>query len=284
MAMYMQGWVLTMVLSKGIFLYWGKNQKEKIKMETGFEKLSRLRDKKGSSLIFGADPSNIKTLDLVAPYVVGVKPNLAFYEATESERKRMMELMQHARSKGLVTILDAKRGDILDTQKKWAEADIKNFNPDIVTLHSFSGQDAVQPYLDLDPQICAYIMGAMSNQSAQIQNLVTVEGLRVYQHIALDAHEWGNGRVGLVVGSTQSKAASDIRSIEQARVPGNEPLQFLSPGFGKQGGSLEFVSIAGQSAVYPISSGLTSEKHLKGKTPAEAAKQWRDDINAELGL
>ena len=104
----------------------------------------------------------------------------------------MSQLMFYAHRKGLITIMDAKRGDIMDTQTQMAMADIGNFAPDIVTLHSYSGSDAVKPYLDADPKVCAYIMGAMSNPSAKIQGLNS-DGIHVAVHVALDAHKWGEG-------------------------------------------------------------------------------------------
>ena len=258
--------------------------------ETGFEKLNRLVKEKNSRVILGLDPTPEeikqsdfqkltsryrKLIDEAGPYILGIKPNLAFYEHSIGARHAMHSLMKYARGKGLVTIMDAKRGDILDTQKQWAKADLANFNPDIVTLHSYSGQDAVQPYLDQDPNVCTFIMGAMSNPSSQIQNLSS-DGLKVYQHVALDAHKWGQGRVGLVVGATQGKALEDIRMIEKEY--GYQPLPVLAPGLGKQGGK----PFADKNSFFPISSGLTQEKYLNGRTTAEAAKEWRDAINAEI--
>ena len=267
---------------------YGKQQEEE--PETGFEKANRLTAEKNTRVILGLDPTMEefaqlgadhllikykKIIDETESYILGIKLNLAFYENHTATRNVMMKLMAYAKGKGLLTIMDAKRGDILDTQKHWAHADLENFKPDIVTLHSYSGQDAVQPYLDKDPQVCAMIMGAMSNPSSQLQNLSS-DGLKVYQHVALDAHKWGQGRVGLVVGATQGKALEYIRMVEAEY--GYDPLLVLAPGLGKQGGK----PFADKNAIFPISSGLTQEKYLQGRTPAEAAKQWRDDINAEV--
>jgi orotidine-5'-phosphate decarboxylase len=274
---------------------------EKMAVETGFEKLQRQIRQKNSRVVLGLDPTeeefnaahasptadddafrgiNLreyleKIIDECEPYIVGIKPNLAFYERFEDTRRVMKKVMQYAMNKGLVIIMDAKRGDIMDTQKQMSAADMKNFNPDIVTLHSYSGQDAVQPYLDADPKICAYIMAAMSNPTAKIQNL-NADGISVAAHVALDAHKWGNGRVGFVVGATQGDALKHIRMAEKEY--GFEPAPVLAPGLGKQGG----IPFADKNAIFPISSGLTKEKYLNGMTHGEAAKAWRDAINEQI--
>src|SRR5258708_861388 len=55
---------------------------------------------------------NRAIIDAVEPYVIGVKPQIAFYEAYGSAGLRALEkTLAYARSKGLIRITDAKRGD-----------------------------------------------------------------------------------------------------------------------------------------------------------------------------
>ena len=62
-------------------------------------------------------------VDAVAPYVVAVKPQAAFFEALGSDGMRALEeVCAHARSVGLLVLLDAKRGDIGSTARGYAEA------------------------------------------------------------------------------------------------------------------------------------------------------------------
>src|ERR687888_1224916 len=52
-------------------------------------------------------------IDAVAPHVVGVKPQLAFFEALGADGIGALEdVCGYARSAGLVVVVDAKRGDI----------------------------------------------------------------------------------------------------------------------------------------------------------------------------
>src|SRR3954466_6602743 len=61
-------------------------------------------------------------VDAVAPYVVAVKPQVAFFEALGSDGIRGLEnVCAYARAAGLQVIADAKRGDIGSTARAYAE-------------------------------------------------------------------------------------------------------------------------------------------------------------------
>ncbi|MCL2177674.1 MAG: orotidine-5'-phosphate decarboxylase [Firmicutes bacterium] len=267
----------------------------------GFQKLEALIKKKQSHLVLGLDPTDeeikigkdeagleayLKTIiDQCAEYIVAVKPQLAFYEHSAAARQVAMNLMAYASEKhGLVKILDVKRGDIANTQTSWAKADIQNFKPDIVVLNAYmGGEDVIKPYLQQDPNLCVYALVATSNPSA-IQFQETLNGgLFTYQQMALQARQIDVSRVGYVIGSTKTDAIKNVRMLEvQKNLPAGHAL---CPGFGRQGGSLEFALHGGQNAIYPISSGLTKKDHLvkkTGKTPfGDTAKHWRDEINKQ---
>jgi orotidine 5'-phosphate decarboxylase subfamily 2 len=264
-----------------------------------FAKLNHLRKLKSSSLVLGLDASPIEfeneikrlgseekylryLLQQTEPFIIGVKINLAFYEGDEDRRKLAMKIMKEAGEMGLIKILDVKRGDILATQTQYAAADIKNFEPDIVTLNAYmGGMDVVKPYLDLDKNLCVYILTSTSNSGAkEIQNIETNAGLQHYAYIADCAHKWDKNRIGFVTGATKIEEIKKIRRLEKEN--DFEFAEVLAPGFGKQGADLEFVKFAKENVIYPISSGLTKDKYLNGLTPSEAAKKWRDDINANL--
>jgi orotidine 5'-phosphate decarboxylase subfamily 2 len=262
---------------------------------TGFEKLEKLIKEKNSHLVLGIDPTDeeIKEagndlegylkgiIDQTAEFIVGIKPQLAFYECCSEYRQIAMNLAKYAKEKGLVVILDVKRGDIADTQKSWAKADIKNFNPDIVTLNAYMGSvDVIKPYLDADPNICVYALVATSNPDARLFQDSVNGGLLNYQQMALIIRDIDAKRVGYVIGSTKTDAVKNVRMLEY-----EHKLNFahvLAPGFGKQGKNLEFIHHAGTNVVYPISSGLTKKDYMVGKNSAESAKWWRDEINTQM--
>jgi uridine monophosphate synthetase len=261
---------------------------------TGLEKLNAQVKKKNSRIILGMDPDKqvheaakgsslyayYSTLIAeIAPYIAGVKPNLAFWESFEGGRETLAKLLDEARYEfGLPVILDVKRGDIGNTQEQWAKADKANFNPDIVTINPYMGwKDTIVPYLN--EGIDVFALASTSNKDTEVQEM-NAGGIKVYQQMALHARQADAARVGLVVGATKPESAMNIRAVELE----NDPViantsWFLAPGFGKQGGNLDFVRYAGPNAIYPISRGFTDPVQLGGLTPAEAAKKWRDTIN-----
>ena len=269
-------------------------------MPTGFKKLERLIKEKKSHICLGLDPTDemdpqvkkhgglenyLKWLiDQTHEYVVAIKPNLAFYEKSAEDRAILQRIFKYADEKyGLVKIFDPKRGDIMDTQEQYAKADIANFDPDIVTLNPYmGGADVVAPYLAQNPKVCVYILTATSNPGArEFQDLLS-GGLHNYEQMALLAHTWkNNDRIGFVIGTTKVDAVKNIRMIELEHE--FKPAHILAPGFGKQGGNMEFVEYAGENIIYNLSSSLTKDKYLNGKTPKEMARIWRDDINAQRG-
>src|SRR3990170_872486 len=92
-------------------------------------------------------------VDAVAPYVVGVKPQLAYFEALGADGIRAFEdVCSYARHAGLVVIADGKRADIGSTARAYAEAYLepRDGEPpiaDALTVSPYLGSDSVEPFL-----------------------------------------------------------------------------------------------------------------------------------------
>src|SRR5690606_14173033 len=80
---------------------------------------------------------------------VAYKLNLAFYEALGDEGWLDMEAtIAYIRSKGdCFIIADAKRGDIGNTARKYAEAFFDRLDVDAVTIVPYMGHDSITPFL-----------------------------------------------------------------------------------------------------------------------------------------
>ena len=91
-----------------------------------------------------------EVVEACAPHIAAIKPQLAFFEARGLDGMRaLVEVLKFARTLGLVTIADAKRGDIGITSAAYAEAFLGDgdFACDAVTINPYLGSDALAPFV-----------------------------------------------------------------------------------------------------------------------------------------
>ena len=92
-------------------------------------------------------------VDAVAPYVVAVKPQVAFFEALGSDGWRALEnVSAYAREAGLLVIADGKRCDIGSTARAYATAFLepRDGEPplaDALTVSPYLGRDSLDPFI-----------------------------------------------------------------------------------------------------------------------------------------
>jgi orotidine-5'-phosphate decarboxylase len=184
-------------------------------------------------------------VDAVAPYVVGVKPQLAFFEALGSDGLRAFEeSCAYARAAGLLVVADGKRGDIGSTARAYANAYIEvgeDGQPpvDALTVNPYLGSDSVEPFVAACRRSGAGLFCVVKTTNAggvDIQDLALSDGRPVWQHVAQLVSEWGAGLVGerglssigAVVGATYPRAVAEARKLMPQAV-------LLLPGIGAQG-------------------------------------------------
>lgn len=101
----------------------------------------------------GATEFAMRCLEALAGHVGAVKPNVAFYEQFGSPGLRALEsVLAAARGLGMLTIGDAKRGDIASTNAAYARAWLASDSPlavDAVTVSPFLGARALSPFFEL---------------------------------------------------------------------------------------------------------------------------------------
>lgn len=184
-------------------------------------------------------------VDAVAPYVVAVKPQLAFFEALGADGfAAFEEVCGYARSAGLIVLADAKRGDIGSTSRAYATAYLvpRGEAPplaDAMTVNAYLGRDSLEPFI----AACRRHGGGLfclvktSNEGgADVQDLVLSDGRPLWQHMARLVHELGEelvgnrglSSVGAVVGATHPRAVGEARRLMPQAV-------LLLPGVGAQG-------------------------------------------------
>jgi orotidine-5'-phosphate decarboxylase len=186
-------------------------------------------------------------IDAVAPYAVGVKPQLAFFEALGSDGMRALEdVCAYARTAGLLILADAKRGDIGSTARAYAAAYLepREDQPplaDALTVSPYLGRDSLEPFFAACRRDGAgvFCLVKTSNEGvADIQDLALSDGRPLWQHVARLVAEWGEdlvgerglSSVGAVVGATHPRAVAEARRLLPRAV-------LLLPGIGEQGAS-----------------------------------------------
>ncbi|HNA32842.1 MAG TPA: orotidine-5'-phosphate decarboxylase, partial [Flavobacteriales bacterium] len=179
------------------------------------------------------------TQDLCVAY----KPNLAFYESQGWQGWRTLEKTMALIPSDVFTIADAKRGDIGNTARKYAEAFYDKLGVDAVTIAPYMGRDSVEPFLGR-PGKWGVVLGVTSNDGARDLQFLTVDGgeQRLFERVMEKAASWGSVEDTMfVVGATRAEVLAQARTAAPHHF-------FLVPGVGAQGGDLKAVLDAGLTA------------------------------------
>lgn len=255
----------------------------------------------------------LQILDEIHPLVGIIKPQFAFFERLGPQGMAVLQRICHeAKSRNMIVIGDAKRGDIGSTAQAYADAyftptdsEKKNLlDPaipvDALTINPYLGFDAVKPFLDKSNQTGVFILVKTSNPSgSQIQDLQLADGT-IAEYVARSVNQWGENRmgesgfsdVGAVVGATYPQQAVKMRELLPQTL-------FLIPGYGSQGGgALDAVAgfnSEGQGGIINSSRGILFAYRRKpyckqydendfAKAAAAACRDSIADINSALNL
>lgn len=176
--------------------------------------------------------------DATADTCIAYKPNAAFFECQglkgwEAFNKLACYIKERYPSHFLIA--DAKRGDIGNTSKMYAQAFFDRMPFDAVTIAPYMGTDSITPFLSY-PGKWVILLDLTSNAgSLDFQMIPDEKGERLFEKVLRKSLEWGNeDNMMFVAGATRGSLLSDIRSI----VPNHF---LLVPGVGAQGGSLKEV-------------------------------------------
>src|ERR671937_2918459 len=227
-------------------------------------------------------------VDAVAPYVVGVKPQHAFFEALGAEGMRAFEeVCSYARSADLLVVADGKRGDVSSTARAYAAAYLERADErppvaDALTVNPYLGRDTVEPFLaacrrDGGGIFC--VLKTSNAGSAEIQDLALSDGRPLWHEVARLVREWGEdlvgerglSSVGVVVGATHPRAIGEARRALPQSI-------LLLPGVGAQGATAADVDRAFASG--PASALVNASRSVIYAYRVEGA-DWRSAAGAE---
>lgn len=172
--------------------------------------------------------------------VAALKPQVALYERHGSAGFKVLEdILDQARQADILTIADAKRGDIGSTMAGYAHAwlsDGSSLVADSVTLSAYLGYESLRPAIDVAVanNRGVFVLALTSNpEGASVQHLGGSQSVakRIVDAAARDNRAAnGLGSVGLVVGATVTEQAA---ALNIDLVGANAPI--LAPGYGAQG-------------------------------------------------
>jgi orotidine-5'-phosphate decarboxylase len=219
-----------------------------------YEQLAQTIFQKQSYLCVGLDPDpeklpeslegslperilafNKGIIEATEQHCVAYKPNTAFYESLGSDGWEVLHRTFDMIPRTHLAIADAKRGDIGNTSRMYANAFLNKMRADAITVAPYMGADSVQPFLEI-PNKWVIVLALTSNSGSQdFQTLKTGEEC-LYERVLKSVKLWGTPKNTMfVIGATQPKEIENVRRIA--------PEYFLLvPGVGAQGGSLEAVS------------------------------------------
>lgn len=168
----------------------------------------------------------------------GYKLNLAFFEALGADGVRVFEQLCALVPDHQVLLADAKRGDIGNTARQYAQAYYDVFGCDAITLNPLMGCDTLRPFLE-DEARAGFVLALTSNPGAKhllLQELAAGQkpvSVYIAEMLArLQQAPEVRGHIGMVVGATQAGTFAEVsRAFPEATL--------LVPGFGAQGGAYE---------------------------------------------
>jgi orotidine-5'-phosphate decarboxylase len=235
-------------------------------------------------------------VDAAAPYIVGVKPQLAFFEALGADGLSAFEdVCAYARAAELLVVADGKRGDIGSTARAYADAYLERTEEgpprvDALTVNAYLGSDSIEPLLGACRRggTGIFCLVKTSNAgSADIQDVALSDGRRLWQHVAELVSGWGEdlvgdrglSSVGAVVGATYPRAVGEARRLMPQAI-------LLLPGIGAQGARAGDVARAftsgPASALVPVSRAIIHAFRVDGADWRKAAAAEAARLRAEV--
>ena len=262
-------------------------------MESFNSRLERIVKERNSWLCVGLDISSealglsdinklrdytFSVIDATRELAVAYKPNFAFFERWGAAGFAWLEETVAYIGDDYIKIADAKRGDIGNTAKQYAESIFSHFGFDCVTLSPYMGRDSIAPFLEQSDK-GVFILCRTSNPSSTDLQGRLLDGEPLYERVAHLANDLNtNDNVGLVVGATAPEELTRIREI-------SPELSLLIPGVGAQGGDLNHSVKVGNHtgvALINVSRGISFAGDMTASAIHNAAKNYSEKMNQLL--
>jgi len=232
-------------------------------------------------------------IELSNAKIVAIKPQVAFFELLGPKGLSLLiKISNFAREKGVLVIMDAKRGDIGTTSQAYANAWLgKNasYPSDALTVNPWMGIETLYPFINVARETNSgiFILLKTSNPgSSDLQDLMIKKKpafiylAQLIESITVsNLGKYGYNHIGVVVGATKPNDAILLRKI----LPNS---LFLIPGYGAQGANAEN-ALSGLIKKNNIFEGglINSSRNILFPNNSQNAKnlsEWRSEIKKAL--
>jgi orotidine-5'-phosphate decarboxylase len=188
---------------------------------------------------------NRVVIEATKEFACGYKLNIAFYERAVDKGLAAIQSSLASIPENLITIADAKRGDIENTTELYAQTFFDEFNFDSITVQPYMGQDSARPFLRRKNKF-VWILALTSNYGANdFQFLMVNKTTPLWQVVVEKALSWNDHKIGFVVGANH---VDELKKITKKY----EETPILIPGVGAQKNSLEKTITALQHNLFVI--------------------------------
>ena len=266
------------------------------------QRLSAIQQEKGTKLCVGLDPDperlpphllrkapaytqavrtfNEAIVEATHEHACAFKLNFAFYEALGPAGWDVLKHTISAMPDDVLVIADAKRGDIGNSARFYAQAVFEQLKCDACTVSPYMGKDAVEPFLTYEGR-ATFVLARTTNEGARALQECRCEEEPIYVRVARLVAGWDEtapGTAGLVAGAT------DLDSLRVLREKAPR-LPFLIPGVGAQGGDPRAVIQAAstEQGTVLVNSSRSIIYASEGDDFADAAAREAEQLRRALG-
>jgi orotidine-5'-phosphate decarboxylase len=207
------------------------------------------------------------------------KINFAFYERFGALGIEVLYKTFQMLPKYSLSIADAKRVDIGNTSKAYAEAIFEHFRADSVTVNPYMGYDSLEPFLSYKDKI-VFILILTSNKGSSDFQRIIIDGKPLYNRVLEKILTWqSEAKIGFVIGATHPEELNAINNTFSDKV-------LLIPGVGSQGASIgeTINAVTNNFAIINVSRDIifaSNKKDFAEKARAKA-KYYKDIIMQAL--
>jgi orotidine-5'-phosphate decarboxylase len=259
-----------------------------------YQKLNNAVQKNNSLLCVGLDPDfekipdsikekenpqfefNKAIIDATHNLVCVYKPNPAFYEARGDRGVRELKMTcDYIRETypDIPVIVDAKRGDIGNTNNGYVRYAFDYLAADAMTVMPYLGIESLAPYFEREGK--GIIVGCHSSNpgAVEFQELL-IGDKQLYEIVAeeLVKKHGDNPNCMIFMGATFPEQLTGIRKIIGDMI-------ILAPGVGAQGGTIETFVKSGKNSKNAGIMINVSRGVIFTDSPRKAAEKYRDEIN-----